>query len=239
MFCSQAPIADVLVTMATYDDPDTGTTVLAMGIPTSSPGVSVVETWDTLGMRATASHDVQLDDVPVAEAQISARRPWGKLDKVLLTAGVHFAPTVASVYFGVAAAARDEAVRIVGERRNGDGQPLAQDPASQRLIGQMDQKLKVAWWALMGALSELGDHYTPDEETMNLVMIAKRQIVTEAIEVVSLAMDAVGGSSYFRRSPLEQAYRDVRAGTFHPLNPEKTLLFAGRLALGQPVDTIW
>jgi alkylation response protein AidB-like acyl-CoA dehydrogenase len=52
-------------------------------------------------------------------------------------------------------------------------------------------------------------------------------------------MSTVGGSAYFKRSPLEQAYRDVRAGEFHPINPEKTLLHAGRAALGQPTETIW
>ena len=70
-------------------------------------------------------------------------------------------------------------------------------------------------------------------------MLAKRCVVTEAIEVVDLAMEAVGGSAYFKRSPLERAYRDVRGGTFHPFTPEKTLQYAGRIALGQPVDQIW
>ena len=50
-------------------------------------------------------------------------------------------------------------------------------------------------------------------------MIAKRHVVTEAQEVVDLAMQAVGGSAYFKTSPLEQAYRDVRAGLFHPHEP--------------------
>jgi acyl-CoA dehydrogenase len=62
-------------------------------------------------------------------------------------------------------------------------------------------------------------------------------VVTEAIEVVDLAMDVLGGRSYFRRSPLERAYRDVRAGTFHPFTPENTLTYAGRLALGDPGTT--
>ena len=239
MFCSQAPVADVLVTMAAYDDPAEGTTVLLMGIPTAGEGVRVVETWDALGMRATGSHDVQLDGVKVAETQVVTRRPWGKVDVALRSAGVHFAPPVAAVYFGVAAAARDEAVRVVRGRRDGAGQPLAEDATSQRTIGLMDHKLKVAWWALGGALAELGADYTPDEAALQVVMLAKRQVVTEAVEVVNLAMEVVGGSAYFRRSPLEQAYRDVRAGAFHPLNPEKTLLYAGRRALGQPVETIW
>lgn len=242
MFCSQAPVADVLVTMAAYDDPEHGMAVLLMGIPTASQGLRVVETWDALGMRATASHDVQLDDVAVSETQIVARRPWGKVDPALRNAGIHFAPPVAAVYFGVAAAARDEAVRAVTARRLGDGQPLAQDATTQRLVGLIDHKLKVAWWALLGALGELGElgeEYTTDEAALHLVMLAKRQVVTEAVEVVGLAMEAVGGSAYFRRSPLERAYRDVRAGLFHPINPEKTLLYAGRLALGQPVEAIW
>jgi acyl-CoA dehydrogenase len=225
--------------MAVYDDPEAGKVVLLVGIPMGSDGVRILDTWDAMGMRATASHDVQLDDVAVAETQVVARRPWGKVDPALRGAGVHFSRPVAPVYFGVAAAARDEAVRAIGSRRSGDGQPLAEDATSQRLVGLMDAKLRVAWWALSGALAELGTDYVPDEAALGAVMLAKRQVVTEAVAVVDLAMEAVGGSAYFRRSPLERAYRDVRAGMFHPINPEKTLLYAGRRALGQPVETIW
>jgi acyl-CoA dehydrogenase len=52
-------------------------------------------------------------------------------------------------------------------------------------------------------------------------------------------MEAAGGSSYFKRSPIERAYRDVRAGKYHPLPPEKTLVYAGRSALGLSVDEVW
>lgn len=63
-------------------------------------------------------------------------------------------------------------------------------------------------------------------------MIAMRQAVLEAIEVVSLAMDLLGGRSFFRRVGMERAFRDVRAGAFHPLTPEITLSYAGKVALG-------
>jgi acyl-CoA dehydrogenase len=239
MFCSQAPVADVLTTMAVYDDPQDGTVVLLMSIPTTSDGFSVVETWDTLGMRATASHDVELDDVYVSAAQVVVRRPWGRVDPVLRSALIHFVPPVAAVYFGVAAGARDEAVRVAYQRKSGDGQPLFQDPLVQRQVGQMEVRLRTAWWGLLGALDELGDDYVPEDRAVAPLMVAKRQIVVEAVAVVDLAMEVVGGSAYFKRSPLERAYRDVRAGAFHPFTPEKTLLYAGRLALGQSVDTIW
>jgi acyl-CoA dehydrogenase len=63
--------------------------------------------------------------------------------------------------------------------------------------------------------------------------------VTEAVAVVDLAMEAAGHGAYYKRSRLERAYRDVRGGPFHPLSPEKTIQYAGRLALGQSVATTW
>jgi acyl-CoA dehydrogenase len=239
-FCSQAPIANVLTTLAAYDDPDEGRIVLAMGIPRNSEGFHVVETWDALGMRGTGSHDVQLDDVFVADAQIAARRPWGRWDAVFFNALEHFAPTMASVYFGIAVGARNEAIRAMSRRPSRDGSQN-EDPAMIRLAGLMDYKLRTAWWALMGSLSETGEDfdYPLDEQNTLTALLAKRCVVTEAQEVVDLAMEAAGGSSYFKRSPIERAYRDVRGGKYHPLPPEKTLVYAGRSALGLPVDETW
>jgi acyl-CoA dehydrogenase len=239
IFCSQAPVADILTTMAAYDDPDEGRIVLMFGIPTTSEGFEIIETWDTLGMRATSSHDTQLNGVFASDAQVSARRPWGSMDPVLRGAGIHFAPTVASVYWGVAAGARDEAVRVVTSRRNPAGESAAADPTIQRQVGVMDHKLRLGWWGLLGGLNELGNDYGPTAQAVDAGMIAKRQIITDAVEIVDIAMEVVGGLSYFRRSPLERAYRDVRAGKYHPMTPEKTLLHTGRLALGQGVETIW
>jgi acyl-CoA dehydrogenase len=211
-----------------------------MGIPRASAGFGVVETWDTLGMRGTASHDVQLDGVFVPETQITGRRPWGQLDATLRNALIHFSLPVAAVYYGVACSARDEAVHTLTHRVAADGQSLATDVLIQRAVGLMDAQLKTAWWALLGALNELGDEfdYAADDEHLSTCMLAKRSVVVAAQSVVDLAMQAVGGASYFKRSQLERAYRDVRAGLFHPLSPEKTLLYAGRLAMEQPLDQI-
>ena len=80
-----------------------------------SEGVQIVETWDTLGMRGTASHDVQLDDVFVGDAQVAARRPGVSSTPVLRNALLHFAPLWSAVYYGIAAGARDEALRAVAK----------------------------------------------------------------------------------------------------------------------------
>jgi len=87
----------------------------------------------------------------------------------------------------------------------------------------MEARLRVAWWALLAAIDEIGDDPPADDATFTAVMVAKRHAVLEAKAVVDIAVEVVGGPAFFRTSPLERAYRDVRAGPFHPLTPEATL----------------
>jgi acyl-CoA dehydrogenase len=232
-FCSQSPGATVVATCAVLGEPGSGADVMHFSVPLAAPGVRIVETWDTLGMRGTASHDVVLEDVAIPADKISGHRPYGELGAPLLAATVHFAPIVGATYFGIAAGARDAAVTAASGGSRGSV-PTAELPRVHRQVGLMDAKLRGAWWALMGALDELGEDYTAAPEALATVMVAKRQAVIEAIEVVNLAMDVMGGRSFFTRFGMERAYRDVRAGTFHPLTPEATLTYAGKLALGDP-----
>ena len=77
IFGSGSPAGDLLITSACYDDPQEGPTVLHFPVPFSAEGVSVSDTWRTLGMRGTASNDVILEDVFVPEAAVALRRPQG------------------------------------------------------------------------------------------------------------------------------------------------------------------
>ncbi|MEO3859506.1 acyl-CoA dehydrogenase family protein [Acrocarpospora sp. B8E8] len=232
-FCSQAPAAGVVMTSAVQGEPRQGAEVLHFAVPLDTEGVRIEETWDTLGMRGTASHDLVLEDVEGPREKIVARRPWGELGIPLAVAVVHGAPVIGATYFGIAAGARDVAVELVGRRPRGGVQARTL-PGVHRQVGLMDARLRSAWWALSGSVDELGADYACGPATVSTVMIAKRDAVMTAVEVVSLAMDVAGGRAYFRSSPIERAYRDVRAGLFHPLTPEETLAHAGRVALDIP-----
>ncbi|HEY6416850.1 MAG TPA: acyl-CoA dehydrogenase family protein [Acidimicrobiales bacterium] len=232
-FCSQSPGATVVATTAVVGEPGEGAEVIHFAVPLAAEGVHLEENWDTLGMRGTASHDVVLEDVFVPADRVMGRRPWGEFGVPLAAAAVHFAPVGGATYLGIAMGARDAAVARATATSRGPN-PLAGLPRVHRQVGLMDAKLRVAWWALLGAVDELGDDYAVDPQALATVMIAKRQAVIDAIAAVDLAMDVLGGRAYFRSAPLERAYRDVRAGTFHPLTPEATLAYAGKLALGDP-----
>src|SRR6266508_3879617 len=75
IFASGSPGADLFSTMAVYDDPTDGPTVLHFVIPLDAPGVKPHDNWRTLGMRATGSNDVTLDGVFVPDTAITVRRP--------------------------------------------------------------------------------------------------------------------------------------------------------------------
>ncbi|HEX6354624.1 acyl-CoA dehydrogenase family protein [Actinophytocola sp.] len=229
VFCSQSPGATVVATSAVLGDAE----VLHFSVPLAAPGVRLEETWDTLGMRGTASHDVVLEDVFVPADKITGRRPYGEFGAPLMAAVLHFAPVVGATYHGIAAGAAERAVAAAMAGSRGP-RPLAALDRVHRQVGLMDAKLRTSWWSLTGAVTDLGEDYVADPHTVSTVMLAKRQAVLSAIEVVDLAMDLMGGRSFFRKSGMERAYRDVRAGTFHPFTPESTLTYAGKIALGDP-----
>lgn len=217
-FCTQAPVAGIVATSAVLGPPGPDAVVLHTGVPMTAPGVRIVETWDTLGMRGTASHDLMFDGVFVPTEKILGTRPYGVVAGPLLAAAVHFAPVVSAVYLGIARGACGHATQAA----NAD---------AVRQVGDMHTRLRVAWWALRAAVDEVGEDPAADQATLLAVMTAKRHAVLEARAVVDTALEVAHGRAFFKTSPLERAYRDVRAGPFHPLPPEATLELAGRLAL--------
>jgi alkylation response protein AidB-like acyl-CoA dehydrogenase len=230
IFCSQSPVGDVLSTMFLFDDPERGSRVLNMAVPLADPGVRVLDTWNTMGMRGTASNDITLEDVFVPDARVLADRPYGVVDpplQVILTIAM---PVVSAVYLGVAEAATDAAIAAVGPRRT--------DPIVQRQVGLMVNRLRIAGWALDGALTTAGNDPAPSMDTLAAVMAAKREIAAIGIEVCDLAMEIAGGPAFFKGSTIERAYRDVRGLKFHPFKAEEILVHAGRLALGEPADVL-
>jgi alkylation response protein AidB-like acyl-CoA dehydrogenase len=229
LFASQSPVGSVMSTMFVYDDPERGKRVLNMAVPISSEGVTVDDNWDTLGMRGTGSNDIILEGVFVPDERVIADRPYDVLDPPLQVISSIAFPIISGVYLGVAEAAAEYAIQSVTRHT---------DPTVQRQVGLMRNRLTIAGWALDGAIATVGDDPTPSMENVAAVMAAKREIALAGIEVCDIAMELGGGQAFFKGSPLERAYRDIRAAKFHPLTPEGTLVHAGRLALGVPCDQV-
>ncbi|SDF89762.1 acyl-CoA dehydrogenase family protein [Alloyangia pacifica] len=228
MFVSGAPAGDLLMTSAV--SPEDGGTILHFPCPMTAPEVSVLDTWHTLGMRGTGSHDVMIEGLFVPAEKIAVKRPQGQWHPVFFMLGTIAFPLIYAVYLGVAERARDLAVEIAARR-----------PASALLrdrAGRMETALTSARLAHqhMVATCELN---APSAETVGQVMTGRRLVEENAIRTVELALELAGGAGFYRKAELERLFRDVQAARYHPLQKEIQAEYVGALALGHPVDRIY
>ncbi|HEY7065785.1 MAG TPA: acyl-CoA dehydrogenase family protein [Chloroflexota bacterium] len=211
-FCSQAPGMDFVRVNAL--DTATGE-ILVCTVPAHAEGVRVVETWDTAGMRGTASHDLILENVLVPEAAVGARLPAdGPMQHPALAgAVVWFLTLTASVYLGIAEEARAEGLKAIGRGANSTFRAA---PLTDVLVGQMEAAYTTAQ-AVRDQLAERLDADRADAQAaVAQAILCKEVVTTQAATVVDLAVDLAGGRAYFRKSPLERLVRDVGAARFHP-----------------------
>lgn len=235
-FTSMAPVINFFVINATVAS-DAGPLIGTFMVPKGTPGVEMIETWDTLGMRSTASHDLVLKDVSVPEASLVISRPPGDFDPEATRLFAWFGLSIASVYTGIAAAARDFAVDFAKSRRPANlARPIAHLPGIQFLVAEMDIALAAARALTLRTADEwlAGQHH--EAASLAAVVMPKYFATNSAIAVVNHAMQLVGGVSIFKRHPLERHYRDVRAGPFHPFGNDIAKEIIGKAGLGVPID---
>ncbi|HET7771294.1 MAG TPA: acyl-CoA dehydrogenase family protein [Chloroflexota bacterium] len=228
IFGSGSPAGDLLITSAVYDDPAEGPTVLHFPVPMSAEGVTVLDNWRTMGMRATGSNDVVLESVFVPEAAVSLRRPKGKWHPFYNVVATVAMPLVMSVYLGVAEAACDLALAAARKKAE-----RSLDPNAPYLVGEMDNLLVTAQLAVQGMVELCADYaFQPTVQTANAVFIRKSIAARACIDAAEKAMEVAGGGAFFRSVGLERLLRDVHGAQFHPLQEKRQHLFSGRVALG-------
>ncbi len=229
-FASGSPKGDVLVTSAPYEDPKEGWQVMHFPVPLKSDGVSLAGDWQTLGMRATGSETVVLDQVFVSEEAIVVKRPrseYHPMYNVILTVAM---PLVVSAYLGAAEAAVDIAKGFAANRTNDAGTPF--------LLGELTNLLTTAQLAAESMVETTNDfEFAPTAETANAILIRKSIASNAIIGTVEKALETAGGAGFYTKHGLERLLRDVHGVQFHPLPEKRQQLFTGRLAMGlEPIE---
>lgn len=227
IFSSGCPMGDMLMTSSVYDDPETGATVLHFGVPFKAEGVSILETWRVLGMRGTGSNDVELKNVFVPDAAIAGRRPQGKWHPLYHAISMLALPLIYAAYVGVAEGARAQALRIARKK--------PADEALMLLVGEMENAFTAADIALVDMI-RIANTEKPGPVTTSRAVARRTLIGQSAIRTVELAMEVVGGGSFYRNLGLERSFRDVQAARFHPLQAKQQLRYTGRVALELDID---
>jgi alkylation response protein AidB-like acyl-CoA dehydrogenase len=226
-FASISPASQVIVTFAVVDAPAPGNEVIVFGVPMNAEGLRLEETWDSAGMRGTGSHDIVLEDVMITDAQVSARRTWGELDRPLLVASLHAWPVIYSTYLGVAEGLADLVL----------SSPKI-TPASARLVGALDGHLRTGRWVIQAALDDIGDEPEPTLDNFVALQHMKLVVTNVCQAVQPIAAELAGGGAYARRGAVDRMTRDLRAALYHPYTPDVTVLHTGQHRLGVPLDPL-
>ncbi|WP_261557109.1 acyl-CoA dehydrogenase family protein [Frankia tisae] len=204
-------------------------------LPMDSPGISIVETWDTMGMRATGTHTVVFDDVPAP-----ANSYGGNFRNGLFGEFEWASVSFAAVYLGLAEKAYAETREILKKKTLGatlEGKDVALKGVGfvQYGLGRMLVDVETAARALETTgriLIEGRDAEWDPIARAGFVDVTKVTATETAIRVTDAALRLVGGSSFRRGHVLERLYRDARGGPFHPLTTDQAYDLLGRAELG-------
>ena len=225
---SLAPAIGYLSVMAAVYEEDQPPRRAHFLVPAGTRGLRVEQTWDNLIMRATASHDVILEDVWVPDsARLTEEGAPAAGD------GRGWALVTPAVYTGVATSARDFAVRYARERRpSGMTGPIAELQTVQHRVAEMELLLLQSRALIYGTAEAWLAHPERRAEIGWQLAAAKYTGTNNAIRVTDLALRVVGSAGLARSQPLERYFRDVRAGLGHPPMDDAALTQIGRTALG-------
>lgn len=191
-------------------------------ITRDTPGYTIKDDWNTLGMRASQSNTTVLDGVVAPAERVFRKLPVGpNADPLIFAIFACFETLLAAVYTGLGERALDIGVATVQKRRSKkSGKSYAQDPdirwriadAALAMDGLYPQLESVA--RDVDNLADHGGQWFP-----KLVGLKVRATET-ARTVVDLIIRVSGGGTYFAGNELGRLYRDVLAGMFHPSDDE-------------------
>ena len=206
--------------------------------------VEVLDTWSTMGMRGTGSHDFTVDGVFVgSDWSFSIFEP-SELDFTLLRIPELCLSTMAfgAVAVGIATGALDEVIALAaGKVPMFADATLAANPLFRNQLGRASAALRAARAALVDAAEEAWRMALAGAEFDDLTRARLRStttwVVETAAEVVDTAYRAGGGTALYSSSPLQRRLRDIHTLTQHFGVKLDTFTLAGAVLAGQEVDT--
>lgn len=218
----------------------------ALWVPRES--VTIVDTWQVMGMRGTGSQDFVVDEVvvperlsclseapPAEKGPLYDRRAWY----------VHLWTPSAGNALGIARGAIDSLAEIAATEASTMSANLLRDRSMvQTRIAEAEAIVNAARAFLFDAVGRLwgtlcaGD--TPSDQMIAQGRLALVHAMHESVRAVDKVFHAAGTNAIYTRLPLERAFRDVHVAVQHAAGLPVYFESAGKVMLGlRPSDPGW
>jgi alkylation response protein AidB-like acyl-CoA dehydrogenase len=205
-------------------------------VPTDTPGIEILPTWQQLGLRASGSHDVSFTEVEIPRENVLGITEYGTKAEQdnLAGGGVHV--LVSALYLGVARAAQDYVHTFAHERVPTNlGRALATTDRFKQTAGEIETLLSTAEQLVFGVADRLDRGIAvPGAEALAAKVVVVRHVTT----AVQTGLRLLGNPGLAQANPLERHFRDIQSAGVHAPQEDTSLLNIGAavLAAAAPVE---
>ncbi|HEX6543853.1 MAG TPA: acyl-CoA dehydrogenase family protein [Ktedonobacterales bacterium] len=232
IYTTGAPGLRYFIVLAAIEEPDQPVRLGTFLVPGDAPGVRVAKTWDAMALRASGSDDLVLEDAVLSPDALLDSRPVGAPDPRGALGLPWGALTLATVYTGVALAARDEIAHFAATRvPTALGKPIGELPTVRLRLGEIEALILASRRAVYGLAADWVEHPALRPQLRAQAPLVKYLATNNAVRVTDLALRTAGGSGLQRTMRLEQLFRDARAGLINAPPDDAVLQNAGKLAV--------
>ena len=235
-FCSGITHANVLFAGCVLDERPA-----VLALPTEQ--LEILDTWHTLGLRGTGSHDAVAEDLFVPDTRVASIFDGPVINRPLYRFPPFgfFAACITAAAMGNARAAIDDFVELAKAKKGvAATRTLAERPTIQAAVAAAESDLEAAralyYQAIETAWRASQDESQVPVEARTRLRLAATHGVRTAADVVRTMYDLAGGSAIYDGAPLQRRFRDAFTATAHFQVNQASRELPGRLLLGQPTE---
>lgn len=206
MWCTNASIAEYIITLVRTDSAGGSRSLSQILVPTNTPRLKIGPAEKKMGLHGSPTHTVIYEDVRVPLGNLIGEEGKGLHQTLATLDGGRIG--IGAISVGLAQAAFEHAVNYARERK-AFGKAIAEQQAIQWMLADAATEIEVARTMLYKAawLKEQGRNYNKE------AAIAKMFATEMAERVCRNAIQVHGGSGYSSEYPVERIYRDARLMT--------------------------
>jgi alkylation response protein AidB-like acyl-CoA dehydrogenase len=208
LWITNAAEAEIFLTFATVDPAAGYRGITCFLIERDTPGFSVGKKEDKLGIRASSTCELVLDEVRVTSEQILG--DIGKGYKIAIETLNEGRIGIAAQMLGLAEGALEHALTYARERKQ-FGQRIGDFQGVQFELAEMATLIEASRLMVYNA-ARLRDAELP---FVTQAAMAKYFASTMAEEVASKAVEVLGGVGFTKDYPVEKLYRDAKIGRIY------------------------
>jgi alkylation response protein AidB-like acyl-CoA dehydrogenase len=207
----------------------------------------IIDTWESTGLRGTASHDYAVSDVFVPTSHTLWFQDPPSCDRALyrMPPIAMFATFIGAVPLGIARHAADEFSRLADAKTPARSTSvLADKPVAQATLGRAHALVAAGRAYLIETLNDLWGRvqsgHAPSVADRGALWLAATHAAHSALEAIEMLYTTAGASSVYSSCPLDRCLRDARTAVQHICTQETNFELAGRHLLGRDaVSSVW